>query len=91
MIQSRNKYLQFMLVLLAARAIARGPCLSWGRLFCSMGWGKIRCSSVMVLYWCTCCVFSGIPPLGCSATGRWPAEQRWRTVAGWRDGRGVCR
>ncbi len=56
MIQSRNKYLQFMLVMLAAGPLPGGPCLSWGRPFCSMGWGKIRCSSFMVLFWCTCCV-----------------------------------
>lgn len=27
-------------------------------------------------------MFSGIPPLDSSATGRWSAAQRWRTVAG---------
>lgn len=35
--------------------------------------------------------FPGIPPLDSSATGRWSAAQRWRTVAGRCDGRGVCR
>ncbi|EAB6806041.1 hypothetical protein D4638_25875 [Escherichia coli] len=35
--------------------------------------------------------FPGIPPLDSSATGRWSAAQRWRTVAGRCDGRGVYR
>lgn len=58
MIQSRNKYLQFMLVLLAAWAIAWGAMFVMGQAVLLYGLGKIRCSSVMVLYWCTSCVFS---------------------------------
>ncbi len=65
MIQSRNKYLQFMLVLLAARAIARGPCLSWGRLFCSMGWGKYA----VLQSWCC----TGVPPVCFLVYRRWVA------------------
>ncbi len=92
MIQSRNKYLQFMLVLLAAWAIAWGAMFVMGQAVLLYGLGKntLFFSHGAVLVYLLC-VFSGIPPLGCSATGRWPAEQRWRTVAGWRDGRGVCR
>ncbi len=93
MIQTRNQYLQFMLVMLAAWGI------SWGSQIChgagrSALWirEKTICSSVMVLVLMyLLCVFLGIPPLDSSATGRWSAAQRWRTVAGRCDGRGVCR
>lgn len=46
MIQSRNQYLHFMLVMLAA----------WG-----ISWGA---RLVMVLFWCTCCVFSWYTAIG---------------------------
>ena len=62
MIQSRNKYLQFMLVLLAAWAIAWGAMFVMGQAVLLYGLGK------------NTLFFS-----------------HWRTVAGWRDGRGVCR
>ncbi len=91
MIQTRNQYLQFMLVMLAA----------WG-----IGWGaRFVMEQAVLLYrgeklfvlqsrYCSgvpAVCFPGIPPLDSSATGRWSAAQRWRAVAGWLDGRGVCR
>ncbi len=91
MIQSRNKYLQFMLVLLAAWAIAWGAMFVMGQAVLLYGLGKntLFFSHGAVLVYLLCVFW--YTALGCSATGRWPAEQRWRTVAGWRDGRGVCR
>ncbi len=51
MIQTRNQYLQFMLVMLAAWGISWGePDLSWSRPFCFMDQEKTICSSVMVLF-----------------------------------------
>ncbi len=50
MIQTRNQYLQFMLVMLAAWGISWEPDLSWSRPFCFMDQEKTICSSVMVLF-----------------------------------------
>ncbi|URV18519.1 hypothetical protein NBY13_24885 (plasmid) [Escherichia coli] len=50
MIQTRNQYLQFMLVMLAAWALVGEPDLSWSRPFCFMDQEKTICSSVMVLF-----------------------------------------
>lgn len=60
MMQTRNQYLQFML---AAWGI------SWGARFVMEqavlhGEGKTICSSVMVLFWCICCVFSWYTAVG---------------------------
>ncbi len=63
MIQTRNQYLQFMLVMLAVWGI------SWGARFIMeqsvlLYGGNTICSSVTVLFWCTCCVFSWYTAVG---------------------------
>ncbi|WP_228260306.1 histidine phosphatase family protein [Klebsiella pneumoniae] len=68
MIQSRNKYLQFMLVLLAAWAIAWGALFVMGQTVLLYGLGKNTLFFIHVLFWCTCCVCSwftaaGVAPL----------------------------
>ncbi len=92
MIQTRNQYLQFMLVMLAAWGISWGARFVMEQAVLLYGSGKnyLFFSHGTVLMYLLC-VFSGIPPLDSSATGRWSAAQRWRTVAGRCDGRGVCR
>ncbi|STJ03350.1 CAAX amino protease [Escherichia coli] len=92
MIQTRNQYLQFMLVMLAAWGISWGSRFVMEQAVLLYGPGK----KLFVLQsWCCSDVpavcFPGIPPLDSSATGRWSAAQRWRTVAGRCDGRGVYR
>ncbi len=91
MIQTRNQYLQFMLVMLAAWGISWGARFVMEQAVLLYGSGKnyLFFSHGTVLMYLLC-VF-GIPPLDSSATGRWSAAQRWRTVAGRCDGRGVCR
>ncbi len=91
MIQTRNQYLQFMLVMLAAWGISWGARFVMEQAVLLYGSGKnyLFFSHGTVLMYLLC--FPGIPPLDSSATGRWSAAQRWRTVAGRCDGRGVCR
>ncbi len=50
MIQTRNQYLQFMLVMLAAWGIIVSQICPWSRPFCFMDQEKTICSSVMVLF-----------------------------------------
>ncbi len=73
MIQSRNKYLQFMLVLLAAWAIAWGALFVMGQTVLLYGLGKNTLffihGAVLVYLLCV----PGLPPLGRTATGCWPA------------------
>ncbi len=74
MIQSRNKYLQFMLVLLAAWAIAWGALFVMGQTVLLYGLGKntlFFIHGAVLVY--LLCVFPGLPPLGRTATGCWPA------------------
>ncbi len=50
MIQTRNQYLQFMLVMLAAWGISWGARFVMEQAFCFMDQEKTICSSVMVLF-----------------------------------------
>ncbi len=86
MIQTRNQYLQFMLVMLAAWGISWGARFVMEQAVLLYGSGKnyLFFSHGTVLMYLLC--FPGIPPLDSSATGRWSAAQRWRTVAGRCDG-----
>ncbi len=91
MIQTRNQYLQFMLVMLAAWGISWGARFVMEQAVLLYGSGKnyLFFSHGTVLMYLLC-VFLGYTAVS-SATGRWSAAQRWRTVAGRCDGRGVCR
>ncbi|HDY2011005.1 TPA: histidine phosphatase family protein [Escherichia coli] len=84
MIQTRNQYLQFMLVMLAAWGISWGARFVMEQAVLLYGSGKnylfFSHGTVLMYLLCVFLVYR-----------RWIAPQRWRTVAGRCDGRGVCR
>lgn len=91
MIQTRNQYLQFMLVMLAAWGISWGARFVMEQAVLLYGSGKnylfFSHGTVLMYLLCVFLVYRRwIAPLPVVGQLR-----NWRTVAGRCDGRGVCR